>query len=400
MKRSSSISAGFPAIVTAHMDESPFRERLDDAARQSRLRSIRVFEGPQGPVLRLDGREVVNFSSNDYLGYANHPVVREAAKRAVDEYGWGTGASRLVSGTQRPHATLERAVADWLGEEDAVMFPSGAAANAGMIGATVGRGDAVLSDEMNHASIIDACRSSGAAVIVLPHSDPEALEKALATAAGRRLYVTDTIFSMDGDVAPVAALATAARGALFAVDEAHATGVLGPGGRGVCAEAGIRPDFRMLTLSKSLGGVGALVAGSKDACDLLRNFACSLMFTTGLPAAAAAAALAALHLVQTRPEDRVRLAENAKRLRDGLGHVGFDAHGDPRVPILPVVLGENAAVASTSDFLLERGFFVHPIRPPAVPQGTARLRITVTAAHTSSQIDGLLDALTDWKRRR
>ncbi len=357
-----------------------------------------MFDGPQGPVLRFEGREVVNFSSNDYLGYANHPVVREAAKRAVDEYGWGTGASRLVSGTQRPHAVLERAVAEWLGEEDAVMFPSGAAANAGMIGAAVGRGDAVLSDEMNHASIIDACRASGADVIVLPHSDAEALEKALATAGGRRLYVTDTVFSMDGDVAPVAALARAANGALFAVDEAHATGVLGPGGRGVCAEAGVRPDFRMLTLSKSLGGVGALVAGSRDACDLLRNFSRSLMFTTGLPAAAAA--LAALHLVQTRPEDRARLAENAKRLRDGLGHVGLDTHGDPRVPILPVVLGENAAVASTSDFLLERGFFVHPIRPPAVPAGTARLRITVTAAHTPAQVNGLLDALTDWKRRR
>ncbi|KAF0239880.1 MAG: 8-amino-7-oxononanoate, partial [Planctomycetota bacterium] len=285
------------------MAESPFRDRLDDAARQDRLRSIRVFDAPQGPVLRLDGREVANFSSNDYLGYANHPEVREAAKRAVDEFGWGAGASRLVCGTQRPHAALERAVAEWLGEDDAVLFASGASANAGMIGAAVGRGDAVLSDEMNHASLIDACRTSGAAVVVLPHADPESLQKALATLPGRRLYVTDTVFSMDGDVAPVAAMAKAAQGALFAVDEAHATGVLGPGGRGVSADEGVRPDFRMLTLSKSLGGVGALVAGSRDACDLLRNFARSLMFTTGLPAAAAAAALAALGLVQKRPED-------------------------------------------------------------------------------------------------
>lgn len=380
------------------MAENAFRERLDDAARQSRLRSLRVFDGPQGPVLRLEGRELLNFSSNDYLGYANHPAVRDAAARAIAEHGWGSGASRLVCGTQRPHAELERAVAEWLGEEDAVMFPSGAAANAGMIGAAVGRSDAVLSDEMNHASIIDACRASGASVTVLPHADAEALEKALVTAPGRRLYVTDTVFSMDGDVAPVAALARAARGAIFAVDEAHATGVFGPGGRGACAEAGIRPDFRMLTLSKALGGVGALVAGSRDACESLRNFARSLMFTTGLPAAAAAAALAALRLVQQRPEDRARLAENAMRLRTGLAHVGFDTHGDPRVPILPVILGENAAAAATSDFLLDRGLFVHPIRPPAVPPGTARLRITVTAAHSPAQIDRLLDALTEWKR--
>ena len=156
----------------------------------------------------------------------------------------------------------------------------------------------------------------------------------------------------------------------------------------------------MLTLSKALGGVGALVAGSRDACGLLRNFARSLMFTTGLPAAAAAAALAALVLVQKRPEDRERLAANARRLRSGLTQVGYDTHGDPRVPILPVVVGENKAAVATSEFLLEKGFFVHPIRPPAVPTGTARLRITVTAAHAPAQIDGLLDAMTEWKRRR
>ncbi|MCE9584891.1 MAG: 8-amino-7-oxononanoate synthase [Planctomycetes bacterium] len=382
------------------MPESPFHDQLDDAARQNRLRKIRVFEGPQGPVMRLDGREVLNFSSNDYLGYANHPEVREAAKKAIDEYGWGAGASRLVCGTQGPHAVLEREIATWLDAEDAVLFPSGAAANAGLIGAVVGRGDCVLSDEHNHASIVDGCRASGASVLVFPHADAESLEKLLVTAQGRRLVITDTVFSMDGDIAPVAALAAAAKGALFAVDEAHATGVIGPGGRGVCAEAGVKPSFRMVTLSKSFGGFGALVAGSREACDMLRNFARSLMFTTGIPAAAAAAALAALRLIQNRPEDRERLAATARRLRTGLAQVGYDVAGDPRIPIAPVLIGENYAALATSEFLLSRGIFVHPIRPPAVPAGTARLRITVTASHTPAQVDRLLDALTDWKRRR
>lgn len=376
-----------------------FRDALEDAAREDRLRSIRVFASAQGPLMRLDGRDVLNFSSNDYLGYAAHPCVREAAKRAIDAFGWGAGASRLVCGTQTPHAELERRLAEWLGEEDAVLFPSGASANMGMIGAVVRRGDTVVGDEMNHASLIDACRLSGAAFIRVPHGDAEAVARSLVTATGRTLFVTDTVFSMDGDVAPLASFAAAARGALFAADEAHATGVLGPGGRGACAEAGVRPDLRMVTLSKALGGVGALVAGPRDACDVLRNFARSLMFTTGLPAAAAAAALEALRLVQTRPEDRERLASNAKRLRAGLAQIGYDPIGDPRVPILPVVLGENDAALATSEFLLEKGLFVHPIRPPAVPRGTARLRITVTAAHRPEEIDRLLDGMTEWKRR-
>lgn len=349
--------------------------------------------------MRLEGRDVLNFSSNDYLGYASHPSVREAAKRAIDAFGWGAGASRLVCGTQTPHAALERGIAEWLEEEDAVLFSSGASANMGMIGAVVRRGDTVVGDEMNHASLIDACRLSGAAFVRVPHADADAVARSLVTATGRTLFVTDTVFSMDGDVAPLAALAAAARGALFAADEAHAGGILGPCGRGACAAAGVRPDLRMVTLSKAFGGVGALVAGTRDACDFLRNFARSLMFTTGLPAAAAAAALEALRLVRTRPEDRERLAANAGRLRAGLAQIGYDPIGDPRVPILPVVLGENEAAVATSSFLLEKGLFVHPIRPPAVPRGTARLRITVTAAHRPDEVDRLLDALTEWKRR-
>ncbi len=345
-------------------------------------------------MIRLDGREVLNFCSNDYLGYAAHPAVRAAAKDAIDAWGWGTGASRLVCGTQAPHVELERAVAEWLGEEDAVLFPSGAAANAGIVGAAARRGDTVLSDALNHASIIDACRASDAAVVVLPHASPGALAAALPAARGRPLYITDSVFSMDGAVAPLAALLRAAHPAVTAVDEAHATGVLGPDGRGACADAGVRPDFRMLTLSKALGSAGAVVAASKDACDLLRTFARSLMFTTGLPAAAAAAALAALRLVQSRPADRERLGDNTRRLRAGLAAAGIPAPGDPRIPIVPVPVGSNADAVAAGEFLLRRGVFVHPIRPPAVPAGTARLRITVTAAHTPAQVDSLLDALS------
>jgi 8-amino-7-oxononanoate synthase len=364
-----------------------FRHALDAASRASLLRRVRVFGSAQGPVMRLDGREVLNFSSNDYLGYAAHPEVREAAKRAIDDWGWGAGASRLVCGTLEPHAALERSVAEWLGEEDAVLFSSGAAANAGIVGVATGRGRAVLSDALNHASLIDACRLSGAETVVLPHADPEALRGADRRGA---LYVTDTVFSMDGDVAPLAELRDAAREAVFAVDEAHATGVLGPGGRGVAALLGVRCDLRMITLSKALGGAGALVAGSRDACDALRNFARSLMFTTAPPAAVAAAALAALRLVQTRPGDRERLQANTRRLRDGLRSAGLVALGDARVPIGPVLFPANDDALAAAAFLLERGLFVHPIRPPAA---TPRLRITVTAAHTPQQIDRLLDAL-------
>jgi 8-amino-7-oxononanoate synthase len=362
-------------------------------------RHLRVLSSASGPEVLIDGRPVLLLCSNNYLGLATHPRLRGAAAAAVDRWGCGTGASRLIAGTTELHAAVEAKLAALKGTEAALLFPSGYQANLGAITALVGRGDHVYSDAFNHASIVDGCRLSRANVHVFPHRDVRALEAALAATSpgGRRLVVTDSVFSMDGDRAPLAALARVAdaHGALLMVDEAHATGVLGPRGAGLAAAEGLvdRVAVHMGTLGKALGGAGAYVAGSRDLIDLLVNRARSFVYTTGLAPAAVAAAGAALDVLGAEPERRARVLAHAARLRAGLATLGLTAPGDTH--IVPLVVGDNARAVALAEALLARGVLAAAIRPPTVPPGTARLRLTPMATHTPGDIERALAAIAD-----
>jgi 8-amino-7-oxononanoate synthase len=359
-------------------------------------RALRVIgSSPETEVL-LDGRPVVLLSSNNYLGLATHPALRAAARDAIDRWGCGAGSSRLIAGHTELHATVERRLAAFKGAEAALLFPSGYQANVGTITALVGPGDHVFSDALNHASIIDGCRLSRAGVRVYPHGDLGTLEALLRAtpSEGRRLIVTDSVFSMDGDRAPLRALVALAEHyhSFLMVDEAHATGMFGFRGAGLVEALGLedRVDVQMGTLSKALGGMGAYVAGSRSLIDLLVNRARSFIYTTGLAPACVAAAGAALDVVTAEPERRQALARNAAHLRDGLTAIGFRVPGDTH--ILPVVLGDNRRTVAFAAALLAHGVLVQAIRPPTVPPGTARLRLTPMATHTRAQLDRALEA--------
>jgi len=358
-------------------------------------RSVRPVDGPQDARLVLDGRPVLSLCSNNYLGLANHPQVIEAAVDAARAYGVGSGASRLISGSMRVHEELEDRLASFKGADACLLFTSGYQANLGVIGSLVGPGDAVFSDALNHASLIDGCRLSRAAVHVYGHGDPAALEDRLRSVnARRRLIVTDSVFSMDGDAAPLAAICDLAEryDAMVMVDEAHATGVVGARGAGLVEALGLerRVTVQMGTLGKALGGFGAYVAGSSALIDFLINRARTFVFTTALPPPVVAAAAAALTLVEREPERRVAVRRNADRLRAGLGALGYDVRGDADSHIVPIVIGTAAATMELSEALLANGVFAHGIRPPTVAEGTARIRATVMATHTDADIDEAL----------
>lgn len=368
--------------------------RLKEAGLYRKLRRV---EGDQGSTLILDGREVINFSSNNYLGIANHPALSEAAKAAIDRYGCGSGASRLISGNMALHEELEHRIAELKGTEAALVFNSGFQANTGVVPTLVGEGDIVFSDALNHASIIDGCRLARAKVAVYGHLDMNQLENELKQAqfARRKLIVTESLFSMDGDEAPLAEICELAEkyGAMVMVDEAHATGVYEPDGAGLVAKLGLgdRVPIQMGTLGKALGGFGAYVAGSKRLRDLLINRCRSLIFTTALPPAVMAMGIAALELVRREPQRRQALRNNCERLRNGLKSCGYSL-GDSRSQILPLMIGEAPRCMKFSERLLAAGVFAQGIRPPTVPPGTARLRITLMATHTEPQIDRVLQA--------
>ena len=337
---------------------------------------------PTGAVTgTVDGRPVVTFASNDYLGLTHHPAVVAAAHAALDSWGTGTGASRLVVGSRPLHGELEAELAAWKGSEAALLFPTGFAANLGLLATLGTAGVTILSDELNHASIVDGARLARAAVRVYRHADLDHLAKLLVEVDGPALVVSDCAFSMDGDVADVAGLAElcAAHDALLVLDEAHA--VLGPamhlGGSGV-------PLLRMGTLSKALGSLGGFVAGPRDYVDLLCNRARPFIFTTAPTPADIAAALAALRVVRSAEGDALvaRLRRHVERLRPG-----------HPTPIVPIVLGDEAAALAAAARLLDRGLLVPAIRPPTVAPGTSRLRVTLSAAHTDDQVDRLLAAL-------
>jgi 8-amino-7-oxononanoate synthase len=359
-------------------------------------RSLRPIGGPPETEVLLDGRAVLLLSSNNYLGLATHPALRAAARDAVERWGCSAGSSRLIAGHTELHASVERRLAAFKGTEAALLFPSGYQANVGAIVALVGPGDRVFSDALNHASIIDGCRLSRAEVRVYPHGDLGTLEALLrdAPSNGRRLIVSDSVFSMDGDRAPLPALVALADQyhSFLMVDEAHATGVFGERGAGLVEAHGLegRVAVQMGTLSKALGGMGAYVAGSRGLVDLLVNRARSFIYTTGLAPASVAAAGAALDVVGAEPERRKALARNAAHLRAGLTALGFRVPGDTH--ILPVLVGDNRRTVAFADALLADGVLVQAIRPPTVPAGTARLRVTPMAIHTRTQLDRALDA--------
>jgi 8-amino-7-oxononanoate synthase len=367
--------------------------RIDRAGLRRRL--IPLETGSDAEV-SVAGERLVLMSSNNYLGLASHPALKAAACAAIERYGAGTGSSRLIAGHADLHAEVEAKLAAFKRTEAAILFPSGYQANVGTITTLVGRGDHVFSDELNHASIIDGCRLSGATTHVYPHCKMQSLAAALADAPreGRRLIVTDSVFSMDGDRAPLAELIEIADHyhSVLMVDEAHATGVLGAHGAGLVDELGVgdRVPVQMGTLGKALGSAGAYVAGSRLLIDLLINRARSFIFTTGLAPASVAAAGAALEVIAAEPGRRRALAENAAYLRDGLRAQGFGVGGDTH--ILPVLLGDNDRTVAFSAALRRHGVLVHPIRPPTVPAGTARLRVTPIATHTRAHLDRTLDA--------
>jgi 8-amino-7-oxononanoate synthase len=357
--------------------------RLDEVAAAGRWRMPRTFDarGPQG-VLTEGGRAVVAFASNDYLGLSSHPDVVGAAHAALDRWGTGSGASRLISGTRPVHDDLELALARWKGTESAVCFPTGFAANLAVLSVLAGPGTRILSDELNHASIIDGCRLSRAAVTVFRHGDAEQVASLLAADHTPSLVVTDSVFSMDGDLAPLTELAAACRryGAALVVDEAHA--VMGP-----TLGPEVTDDLlvvRVGTLSKTLGSLGGFAAGPTSVVQLLVNQARSYIFTTAPSPADAAAALAALGVLRSATGATL-VAELARLVRRV-------APGHPS-PIVPVVLGSESRAIEASAALLDRGLWVPAIRPPTVPVGTSRLRIALSAAHTDAQVDELLDAL-------
>jgi 8-amino-7-oxononanoate synthase len=382
---------------------SEIEERLAELEQLGLHRRLRLVSGPQGPRVLLDGRPVVLLCSNNYLGLADHPRVREAAAEAAMRWGVGAGASRLVSGTMTVHRRLEERLAAWEGSEACVLFGSGYLANMGVIGSLVGAGDTVFSDELNHASIIDGCRLSRAQVVVYRHLDVEHLEWALRRQGGEggRLVVTDAVFSMDGDVAPLREIVAVAQahGARTVVDEAHATGLLGAGGRGAVAEAGLQDEVDVVvgTLSKALGSYGAYVCASAEMVQYLVNTARPLIFSTAPGPPAVAGALAALELLQERPQRVERLRASARALRAGLAAEGFPiAPGE--MPIVPLIVGEERAAMQMCQAALERGVFAQGIRPPTVPAGSSRLRLTAMASHTPAELREAAKALGEAAR--
>ncbi len=364
------------------------KETLSSLEARHLKRSLEPLESPVGARVRIAGRELLNFSSNDYLGLANDPDVVDAGRAAMLRHGVGSGASRLVVGDTTAHQSLERALAKFEGTEAAVLFNSGYAANLGALSALFGPGDVLFSDALNHASLIDGCRLSRAQVVVYPHRDVETLEALVRAHPGqRRAVVTDTVFSMDGDRAPLAAISQvcARHGLALVVDEAHATGVLGSLGRGLGELEGVTVDVHVGTLSKAVGCFGAYVAGSEALRELLINRARSLVFSTALPAAVCAAAERALGKLQD-PVVRARLHQRIGQLAAGLGLPADSA-------VFSVVLGEADVALAASARLREAGFLVKAIRPPTVPEGTSRLRVSVSAAHEVGDVERLISAM-------
>ena len=381
------------------------RRALDDIRARGTHREMRRLEGSQASRMRVDGRDVLLFAGSNYLDLAAHPAVVEAAARAAREFGCAAGGSRLINGNLKLHEELEERLAAFVGCPAALVFSTGYMANLGVIPALVGEGDVLVSDTLNHASIVDAARLSRARVRVFPHCDVSALDAVLAEERARArhlLVVVDGLYSMDGDLAPLREISsvTRAHGAWLAVDDAHGTGTLGPNGRGSLEHQDLEPgeesgvDIVVGTLGKALGSFGAFVAGAPELRELLVNTARSFIFSCALSPPQAAAALAALDQIEREPWRRWLLQQRAAQLRSRLGEAGI-ATAPSTTHIVPVVIGDNQATMRVCQELLARGFYAQGIRHPSVPEGSARLRITPMASHTEDEIDGLADNLIE-----
>ncbi len=386
----------FKTSPRSSLDED-LRARLDALESHSIRRQLRPISSGIGPRIVVDGRSILQFCSNDYLGITSHPAVTRAAEMALARYGTGAGSARLVVGTSSPHCELEEALAQLKQTEAALALSSGYHANTGVLPALTGSEDRIFSDALNHASIIDGCRLSRAATKIYRHNDVEHLTTLLSATgtSRRRVIVTESVFAMDGDLAPLSELASVAKqyDALLVVDEAHATGVFGSQGGGLVQELelGAHVDVQIGTLSKAIGALGGYVAGSQTLIDTLINEARTFIYTTALPPSVAASATAAIQVIIQEPERREQLWQHARFLRKALDAAGY--HINPgNSPILPVMVGDAAQTVALSNALFTHGVLVSAIRPPTVPTGTARLRVTPMATHTENDLEQAVDA--------
>ncbi len=382
----------------SHSLEHTLQQRLAERRALSRYRVRPFVQSPQTPEIQVDGRRLTAFCSNDYLGLATHPKVIEAFQQAANRYGVGSGASHLVCGHSEEHHKLEEELAEFTGRERALLFSTGYMANLGAVNALIGRGDAVFEDRLNHASLLDAGLLSGARFQRFRHNDVAHLREQLQTSDARhKLILVDGVFSMDGDLAPLPELAQLAQefDAWLMVDDAHGVGCLGATGGGCLEHFGLsekQVPILMGTLGKAFGSFGAFVAGSETLIESLIQFARPYIYTTALPPAVAAATRAALRLVREEGERRVHLQNLVQRFRTGAQSLGLELW--PSVSaIQPIIVGDDARALRLTEALRQRGFWISAIRPPTVPEGTARLRVTLSAAHTEAQVDALLEAL-------
>lgn len=372
-------------------------DELNALQEQGLLTTIREIDSPQGAWLIIDGRRVLNLCSNNYLGLANHPRIVAAAKEAIDQYGVGPGAVRSIAGTMSIHTQLEERLARFKGAEATVVLQSGFNANTATIPAIVGKGDAIFSDRLNHASIIDGCRLSGAKIIAYEHNSPESLEETITANKAqynRLLVITDGVFSMDGDLAPLDKIAEVAKrhGAIMMVDDAHGEGVVGRGGRGIVDHFGLHGvvDIEVGTLSKAFGVMGGIVAGSSSLIRWIKQRGRPFLFSSALTVPDAAACLAAVDLLEESSELVDRLWENGNYFKEAMNQLGFNT-GQSQTPITPVIIGEAPLTQQFSRRLFEENIFATAIAFPTVPKGTARIRVMPSAAHSREDLDFALD---------
>jgi glycine C-acetyltransferase len=365
---------------------------------------LRVLDDQQAPECTFDGKKVINLASNNYLGLTTHPKLREAALQAIREYGVGSGAVRTIAGTMKIHMELEEKIARFKNVEACVVFQSGFAANAGTVSAILGKEDFIISDELNHASIIDGARLSRAKILVFRHKDMAHAEEQLASVQkepGHKLLISDGVFSMDGDIGPLPGLCDLAEkyGAIMMVDDAHASGVLGRNGRGTIDHFGVhgRVDVQVGTLSKAIGALGGYVCGSRELIDYLYHRARPFLFSTSHPPSVAATCIAAFEVLQEEPERIDHLWENTRYWKGELGNLGFDIGGRitpaSETPITPIIIGDGKLAMDFSRELFQAGVMATGIAFPTVPEGKARIRTIMTATHTREQLDRALDVL-------
>ena len=380
-------------------------EELNGLKEKGTYFKLRVLDDAQAAVCHFDGRKVINLASNNYLGFATHPKLREAALAATKEYGVGSGAVRTIAGTMRLHLELEEKIARFKGVEACVVFQSGFTANAGTVSAILGKDDYIITDELNHASIIDGCRLSRAKILVFRHKDVAHAEEQLASVAklpGKKLLITDGVFSMDGDIGPLPGLCDAAEkyGAIMMVDDAHSSGVLGRQGRGTIDHFGVhgRVDIQVGTLSKAIGALGGYVCGTKDFIEYLYHRARPFLFSTSHPPAVAATCIAAFDVLEQEPQWMEQLWTNARFFKKELGLLGFNIGGvntpASETPITPIILGDGRATMEFSKAIFEQGVMGTGIAFPTVPEGKARVRTIVTATHTESELTEALEVLS------